>query len=92
MGVALSATRYGNRVLMRAENLAAPMKTMGYRDVMTAIHYQRPELEIVRAIPAIESSPATRFSLITIEKFLWIDELKDAPHLYGHWFRLYLKP
>jgi len=25
------------------------MKTMGHRDVKTAMHYQHPELEIVRA-------------------------------------------
>jgi len=34
---------------MRTENLAAVMKTMGHRDVKTAMHYQHPELEIVRA-------------------------------------------
>jgi integrase len=37
------------RVLMRTGNLAAVMKTMGHRDVKTAMHYQHPELEIVRA-------------------------------------------
>ena len=31
---------YGTRVLMRAGNLAAVMKTMGHRDVKTAMHYQ----------------------------------------------------
>ena len=30
-------------------NLAAVMRTMGHRDVKTAMHYQHPELEIVRA-------------------------------------------
>ena len=40
---------YGTRVLMRTGNLAAVMKTMGHRDVKTAMHYQHPELEIVRA-------------------------------------------
>ena len=30
-------------------NLAAVMRTMGHRDVRTAMHYQHPELEIVRA-------------------------------------------
>jgi len=35
-------------VLMQSGNLAAVMKTMGHRDVKTAMH-QRPELEIVRA-------------------------------------------
>lgn len=40
---------YGTRILMRTGNLAAVMKTMGHRDVRTAMHYQHPELEIVRA-------------------------------------------
>lgn len=40
---------YGTRVLRRTGNLAAVMKTMGHRDVKTAMHYQHPELEIVRA-------------------------------------------
>jgi integrase len=40
---------YGTRVLMRTGNLAAVMKTMGHRDVKTAMHYQHPELEVVRA-------------------------------------------
>jgi integrase len=40
---------YGTRVLMRTGNLAAVMRTMGHRDVKTAMHYQHPELEIVRA-------------------------------------------
>ena len=40
---------YGTRILMRTANLAAVMKTMGHRDVKTAIDYQHPELEIVRA-------------------------------------------
>ena len=34
---------------MRTGNLAAVMKTMGHRDVKTAMHYQPPELDIVRA-------------------------------------------
>jgi len=34
---------------MRTGNLAAVMKTMGHRDVKTAMRYQHPELEIVRA-------------------------------------------
>ena len=38
----------GTRVLMRTGNLAAVMRTMGHRDVKTAMHYQHPELEIVR--------------------------------------------
>lgn len=40
---------YGTRVLARTGNLAAVMRTMGHRDVRTAMHYQHPELEIVRA-------------------------------------------
>ena len=40
---------YGTRVLMRTGNLAAVMRTMGHRDVKTAMHYQHPELELVRA-------------------------------------------
>jgi integrase len=40
---------YGTRVLMRTGNLAAVMKTMGHLDVKTAMHYQHPELEVVRA-------------------------------------------
>jgi len=34
---------------MRTGNLAAVMRTMGHRDVKTAMHYQNPELEVVRA-------------------------------------------
>jgi len=34
---------------MRTGNLAAVMKTMGHRDVKTAMHYQHPELGVVRA-------------------------------------------
>jgi len=33
------------------------MKTMGHRDVKTAMHYQHPELEIVRA--ALDYRPPT---------------------------------
>jgi len=40
---------YGTRVLTRTGNLAAVMRTMGHRDVKTAMQYQHPELEIVRA-------------------------------------------
>lgn len=40
---------YGTRVLKNTGNLAAVMKTMGHRDVKTAMQYQHPELEIVRA-------------------------------------------
>jgi len=40
---------YGTRVLTRTGNLAAVMRTMGHRDVRTAMHYQHPELDVVRA-------------------------------------------
>lgn len=40
---------YGTRILMRTGNLAAVMKTIGHSDVNTAMHYQHPELEVVRA-------------------------------------------
>jgi len=40
---------YGTRVLTRTGNLAAVMRTMGHRDVKTAMRYQHPELEVVRA-------------------------------------------
>jgi len=40
---------YGTRVLKQTGNLAAVMKTMGHKDVKTAMQYQHPELEIVRA-------------------------------------------
>jgi site-specific recombinase XerD len=40
---------YGTRILSRTGNLAAVMKTMGHRDVKTAMHYQHPEVEVVRA-------------------------------------------
>ena len=40
---------YGTRVLMRSGNLAAVVRTMGHRDLKTAMHYQHPELEVVRA-------------------------------------------
>jgi hypothetical protein len=48
---------YGTRVLMRTGNLAAVMRTMGHKDVKTAMQYQHPELEIVRA--ALDWSTAT---------------------------------
>jgi len=34
---------------MRTGNLSAVMKTMGHRDVKTAMHYQPPELDVARA-------------------------------------------
>jgi site-specific recombinase XerD len=40
---------YGTRILTRTGNLAAVMRTMGHKDVKTAMQYQHPEVEIVRA-------------------------------------------
>jgi integrase len=48
---------HGTRVLMRTGNLAAVMRTIGHHDVKTAMHYQHPELEIVRA--ALDYRPPT---------------------------------
>ena len=50
---------YGSRVLTRTGNLAAVMHTMGHRDVRTAMHYQHPELELVRAAPITKHRPDT---------------------------------
>src|SRR5262249_16996802 len=36
---------YGTRVLKKTGNLAAVMKTMGHKDVKTAMQYQHPELD-----------------------------------------------
>ncbi len=40
---------FGTRVLRETRDLAAVMKTMGHRDVKTAMQYQHPEIDIVRA-------------------------------------------
>jgi len=48
---------YGTRVLKNTGNLAAVMKTMGHRDVKTAMQYQHPELEIVRAALNQQGTP-----------------------------------
>jgi integrase len=40
---------YGTRILKKMGNLAAVMRAMGHKDVKTAMQYQHPELEIVRA-------------------------------------------
>jgi site-specific recombinase XerC len=40
---------YGTRVMKRTGNLKAVMKVMGHRDVKTAMKYQHPEVDIVRA-------------------------------------------
>jgi integrase len=49
-GLVLYCSRhdYGSRVLRGTGNLAAVMKTMGHKDVRTAMQYQHPELDIVR--------------------------------------------
>jgi len=48
---------YGTRVLKATWNLAAVMNTMGHKDVKTAMQYQHPELEIVRAALNRASGP-----------------------------------
>jgi site-specific recombinase XerD len=40
---------FGTRILKNTGNLAVVMRTMGHKDVKTAMQYQHPELEIVRA-------------------------------------------
>ena len=40
---------YGTRILKRTGNLAAVLRTTDHKDVKTAMQYQHPELEIVRA-------------------------------------------
>jgi hypothetical protein len=40
---------YGTQVLKKTGNLAAVVKTMGHQEVKTAMQYQHPELDIVRA-------------------------------------------
>jgi integrase len=53
---------YGTRVLSNTGNLAAVMKTMGHRDVKTAMKYQHPELEVVRAALNQASEPVMQTS------------------------------
>ena len=55
---------YGTRILKRTGNLAAVMRTMGHRDVKTAMQYQHPELEMLRA--ALDQDTA-------VEKQAWPD-------------------
>jgi site-specific recombinase XerC len=50
---------YGTRIVKRTGNLAAVMRTMGHRDVKSAMQYQHPELEIVRAA-LDQDTPAER--------------------------------
>jgi integrase len=40
---------FGTRVMKKTGNLKAVMKVMGHRDVKTAMKYQHPEVDIVRA-------------------------------------------
>jgi integrase len=40
---------YGTRMMNKTGNLKAVMKVMGHRDVKTAMKYQHPEIDIVRA-------------------------------------------
>lgn len=63
---------YGTRVLMRTGNLAAVMRTVGHRDVKTAMHYQHPGLEIVRA--ALDYNAEARGAEIRVQR-------KRLPHL-----------
>ena len=48
---------YGTRVLQETRNLAAVMKTMGHKDMRTAMRYQHPELDIVREALNVTCSP-----------------------------------
>ncbi|MFZ3367641.1 MAG: tyrosine-type recombinase/integrase [Candidatus Sulfotelmatobacter sp.] len=80
---------YGTRILKRTGNLAAVMRTMGHRDVKTAMQYQHPELEIVRA-------PNTYFT-ITMPASLRSDRcspsLRNAVRLpSGHDVHLHRNP
>ena len=51
---------YGTRILKKTGNLAAVMRTMGHKDVKTAMQYQHPELEIVRAALDHDTASETR--------------------------------
>jgi integrase len=54
---------YGTRILKRTGNLAAVMRTMGHKDVKTAMQYQHPELEIVRCARSRHSTRETGVTL-----------------------------
>jgi integrase len=41
---------FGTRILKETGNLAIVMRTMGHRDIKTAMQYQHPDLDIVRAV------------------------------------------
>jgi len=64
---------YATRVLSNTANLAAVMRTTGPKDVRTAMQYQHPELEIVRAALNQASESALQTSG---EENLW--------HVLGH--------
>jgi hypothetical protein len=72
--VVLSCGRhdYGTRILKKTGNLAAVMRTMGHKEVKTAMHYQHPELEVVRAAldhdTAVEKRAADSESAKTLSK------------------------
>ena len=51
---------YGTRILKKTGNLAVVMKIMGHKDVKTAMHYQHPGLEIVRAVLDEDTAPEKR--------------------------------
>lgn len=61
-------------------NLAAVMKTMGHRDVKTAMHYQHPELDVVRA--ALGSGAASETACGRSEK--GYDTLASHPQNHNH--------
>jgi integrase len=46
---------FGTVITARTGNLKAVMKVMGHKDIKTALRYQHPELDIVRA--ALNSNP-----------------------------------
>jgi hypothetical protein len=39
---------FGTRVLQQTGNLAAVMRVMGHSDPRIAMHYQHPDLEVIR--------------------------------------------
>lgn len=49
---------YGTRVYQGTGNLAAVMRSMGHRDVRTAMKYQHPDLEQVRMVVNQQTQPA----------------------------------
>ncbi len=49
---------FGTRVLQKTGNLAAVMRVMGHSDPRIAMHYQRPDLELIRQGLNVGSSDA----------------------------------